>query len=63
MNKGVIFVRVSKREQDYQRKLEDLRALVKTQNLEIVAVIAEKVSGAKNNEERDGVQELLRLAQ
>jgi DNA invertase Pin-like site-specific DNA recombinase len=63
MNKGVIFVRVSKREQDYQRQLEDLRALAKTQNLDIVAEIAEKISGAKDNQERDGVQELLRLAQ
>ena len=63
MNKGVIFVRVSKREQDYQRQLEDLRALAKTQNLEIVAEIAEKISGVKDNQERDGVQELLRLAQ
>lgn len=63
MDKGVIFVRVSKREQEYQRQLEDLRALAKAQNLEIVAEIAEKVSGAKNNQERDGVQELLRLAQ
>ena len=63
MNKGVIFVRVSKREQDYQRQLEDLRALAKTQNLEIVAEIAEKISGAKSNQERDGVQELLKLAQ
>ena len=63
MDKGVIFVRVSKREQDYQRQLEDLRALAKTQNLEIIAEIAEKISGAKENQKRDGVQELLRLAQ
>jgi DNA invertase Pin-like site-specific DNA recombinase len=63
MDKGVIFVRVSKREQDYQRQLEDLRVLSKTQNLEIVAEIAEKISGAKDNQERDGVQELLKLAQ
>lgn len=63
MDKGLIFVRVSKKEQDYQRQLEDLRALAKTQNLEIVAEIAEKISGAKDNQERDGVQELLRLAQ
>jgi DNA invertase Pin-like site-specific DNA recombinase len=63
MNKGVIFVRVSKREQDYQRQLEDLRALAKAQNLEIIAEIAEKISGVKDNQERDGVQELLRLAQ
>jgi DNA invertase Pin-like site-specific DNA recombinase len=63
MDKGVIFVRVSKREQEYQRQLEDLRALAKTQNLEIVAEITEKISGAKSNQERDGIQELLRLAQ
>ena len=63
MNKGVIFVRVSKREQDYQRQLEDLRALAKTQNLEIIAEIAEKVSGTKSNQERDGIQKLLKLAQ
>ena len=63
MDKGVIFVRFSKREQDYQRQLEDLRVLAKTQNLEIVAEIAEKISGAKDNQERNGVQELLKLAQ
>ena len=63
MEKGAIFVRVSKREQDYQRQLEDLRVVAQTQKVEIVKEIAEKISGAKNNEERDGVQELLRLAQ
>ena len=63
MEKGAIFVRVSKREQDYQRQLEDLRVVAQTQKVEIVKEIAEKISGAKNNEERDGVQELLKLAQ
>ena len=44
--------------------MEDLRALAKTLNLEIVAEITEKISGVKDNQERDGgVQELLRLAQ
>jgi DNA invertase Pin-like site-specific DNA recombinase len=37
--------------------------LAKTQNYEVVAEIAEKVSGSKDNKDRDGVQELLRLAQ
>ena len=60
MEKGVIFVRVSKREQDYQRQIEDLRAVA--QSLQVVAEIAEKVSGAKNSQERDGVQELLTMA-
>jgi DNA invertase Pin-like site-specific DNA recombinase len=32
------------------------------QSLQIVAEIAEKVSGAKYNQERDGLQELLPMA-
>lgn len=63
MEKGVIFVRVSKREQDYQRQLEDLRVVAQTQKVEIIREIAEKISGAKSNKERDGLQELLSLAQ
>ena len=62
MEKGAIFVRVSKREQDYQRQLEDLRVVAQTQNVEIVKEIAEKISGAKTNQERDGLQDLLTLA-
>ena len=62
MGKGVIFVRVSKREQDYQRQIEDLRAVAHSQSIQVVAEIAEKVSGAKNNQERDGLQELLTMA-
>ncbi len=62
MEKGVIFVRVSKREQDYQRQLEDLRVVAQTQKIEIVREIAEKISGVKENRERDGLQELLSLA-
>ena len=63
MDKGVIFVRVSKREQDYQRQIEDLRIVAQSQHVEIVAEISEKISGAKSNQEWDGIQELLRLAQ
>lgn len=62
MEKGVIFVRVSKKEQDYQRQIEDLRAVAQAQSLRGVAEIAEKVSGAKYNQERDGLQELLTMA-
>lgn len=62
MEKGAIFVRVSKREQDYQRQLEDLRVVAQTQKVEIIKEIAEKISGAKTNQERDGLQELLSLA-
>ena len=49
-------------EQDYQRQLEDLRVVAQTQNVEIVKEIAENISGAKTNQERDGLQDLLTLA-
>lgn len=62
MEKGAIFVRVSKKEQDNQRQLEDLRVLAKSQGVSVIAEIAEKVSGAKGNHERSGVLELLALA-
>lgn len=63
MEKCAIFVRVSKKEQDYQRQVEDLRALAKDQGVSVVAEIAEKISGAKENRERSGVLELLALAE
>ena len=48
MQQVVIFVRVSKKEQDYQRQ--------------VVAEIAEKISGAKRNQDREGIQQLLELS-
>lgn len=62
MQQAVIFVRVSKREQDYQRQLEDLRAVAQSQSVQVVAEISEKISGVRSNKERDGIQELLVLS-
>jgi len=62
MERGLIFVRVSKREQDYQRQIEDLRTIAKAKGVKIVQEISEKISGAKENIDRDGLQELLSLA-
>lgn len=62
MQQAVIFVRVSKREQDYQRQLEDLRAVAKSQSVQVIAEISEKISGIRTNLERDGIQELLLLS-
>lgn len=45
MQQAVIFVRVSKKEQDYQRQVEDLRAVAQSQAVQVVAEIAEKISG------------------
>lgn len=61
MQQAVIFVRVSKKEQDYHRQLEDLRAVAQSQLVEVVAEISEKISGSRTNQERNGIQELLRL--
>lgn len=62
MHPAVIFVRVSKKEQDYQRQLEDLRAVARSQAVQVVAEIAEKVSGVRRNQERAGIQQLLELS-
>ena len=62
MQSAVIFVRVSKKEQDYQRQVEDLRAVAQSQAVQVVAEIAEKISGAKRNPDREGIQQLLELS-
>ena len=62
MQQAVILVRVSKKEQDYQRQVEDLRAVAQSQAVQVVAEIAEKISGAKRNQEREGIQQLLALS-
>ena len=62
MQQAVIFVRVSKKEQDYQRQVEDLRAVAQSQAVQVVAEISEKISGAKKNQDREGIQQLLELS-
>ena len=62
MQQAVIFVRVSKKEQDYQRQVEDLRAVAQSQSVQVVAEISEKISGVRTNQERDGIQKLLLLS-
>ncbi|GAC1597770.1 MAG: recombinase family protein [Hymenobacter sp.] len=62
MQQAVIFVRVSKKEQDYQRQVEDLRAVAQSQAVQVVAEISEKISGAKRNQDREGIQQLLALS-
>lgn len=62
MERGVIFVRVSKQQQDYKRQIEDLREVARSQKVEIVKEITEKISGAKDNIAREGLQEMLSLA-
>ena len=50
----VIYARVSSSgdRQDYQRQINDLTEVAKSQNLEIAKIFAEKISGGKKNNER-----------
>jgi len=40
----------------------DLRAVARSQAVQVVAEIAEKISGARRNQEREGIQQLLGLS-
>lgn len=57
-----IFTRVSKLSQDYDRQISDLTKYAASMEYKVVATINEKVSGAKTNEARQGIIDLLELA-
>ncbi|MEO6685048.1 MAG: recombinase family protein [Dyadobacter sp.] len=59
---SVIFTRVSKSVQNYQRQIDDLTAYAVKQGWTVTGVIAEKISGSKSNQERDGIAQLLQVA-
>ena len=59
MEKVCILARVSTQIQDYERQINELTAYAKTHNMELVRVFANKVSGAKKNDERQEIQELI----
>jgi DNA invertase Pin-like site-specific DNA recombinase len=54
-----IFGRVSLDSMDFQRQIIDLQKVADRCNYEVVSIITEKVSGAKNNDERLGIKRLL----
>ena len=54
-----IFGRVSSDQQDFQRQINDLKKVALKFNYEVVTIITEKISGAKANEERKGIQQLI----
>lgn len=57
-----IFARVSSDEQDFNRQILDLKKIAVANKFEVVSIISEKVSGAKSNDERIGIQQLLNEA-
>lgn len=59
MTQVVIFSRVSTNEQSFDRQIADLRKTAIKLNYNVVEEISEKVSGAKSNDQRKGIQTLL----
>ena len=57
-----IFGRVSLDSMDFQRQISDLQKMATKNDYEVVSIITEKISGAKTNKERAGVQQLLEEA-
>lgn len=60
--KAVIFVRVSKKDMDYQRQIADLETVAKQRGYEVIEVITEKITGAKKNKQRPAIQKLMKMA-
>ena len=59
MEKVVILARVSTDKQEYQRQITELSEHCRKMAWEVVRIFANKVSGAKSNEEREEIQELI----
>jgi len=62
MKKAIIYTRVSTSRQDNARQLTELKKVAELSNYKTIEVIEEKVSGAKNNNERIGLTRVLELA-
>lgn len=59
-NTAAIFARVSTEDkQDYRRQVSDMKNVAQKLGYEVVNIITEKISGAKSNDERAGLQQLL----
>ena len=59
MEKVVILARVSTDKQDYERQVNELTDYCRKMDWEVEKVFTNKVSGAKKNEEREEIQELI----
>ena len=59
MKKVVILARVSTDKQEYERQITELAEHCRKMDWEVVRIFANKVSGAKTNEEREEIQELI----
>lgn len=63
MEKVCLLLRVSTNSQDYEYQYNTLKELCDRKNWEIVKVFANKISGAKKNEEREEIKQLCDFVQ
>ena len=63
MEKVCLLLRVSTNSQDYEYQYNTLKELCERKGWEIVKVFANKISGAKKNEEREEIKSLLGFVQ
>lgn len=61
--KVALLIRVSSADQNHQRQIEELTTFANSKGYSIIETITETVSGAKKNNERKGIQQLLKLAE
>ena len=63
MKTAVIYARVSSANdrQDTTRQIEDLKRFANSQNIEVISIFEEHISGAKKNEERQVLTDLLQF--
>lgn len=59
MKKAVILARVSTQQQEFERQINELTEFANKMNIQIVKVFANKISGAKKNEDRPEIQEMI----
>lgn len=61
--KVALLVRVSSADQNHERQVTELKEFADSKGYTVVETITEKISGAKKNDERIGIQQLLKLAE
>jgi DNA invertase Pin-like site-specific DNA recombinase len=59
--KALIYCRVSRKDQNYQRQISDLKAIATSKGWEVVEIVTEKISGVKSK--RGGIDKVLQLAE
>ena len=61
MEKVVILARVSTQQQEFDRQVNELTDYAETHNMQVVKVFSNKISGAKKNEERSEIQDMIQF--